>query len=195
MNKFITGILIVASSSFGAMPVASPMAPIASPPVVSPVTLVITKPLLAPSAPIVRSFKEWKNDKVQIAIKKVTITKAQIEYKKLNRQFLQKTGDTTTVKDSDFDKLEAQLKNDLYSLEVAQELGVMDYFAIYLTKQENKVDAYKEAAQKMTPDEVNQLIKAYADSMFSSSGSGVGPGPKGRPVVGPTAMDKLDNTR
>jgi predicted Zn-dependent peptidase len=141
----------------------------------------------APATPVnVKSYKEWKNEKVQIAIKKVTITKAQIEYRKLNKQFIQ-TNEPVAAKDVELDKLEASLKNDLYSLEVARELSVTDYFAIYLTKQDNKTEAYKEAADKMTPDEVNQLIRAYADSMFSTNGHG---SPSGK--VGPTAMEKSD---
>tara|TARA_B110001454_G_scaffold218991_1_gene248986 strand:+ start:19340 stop:19918 length:579 start_codon:yes stop_codon:yes gene_type:complete len=189
MIKFITVVLVASSSVF-----ATGLATAAAPPALVPiaptaVTPIIRAGLPLPSSPIVntvKSYKEWKNEKVQLAIKKVTITKAQIEYRKLNKQFLQKS-EPVAAKDPETDRLEALLKNDLYALEVAQELSVTDYFAIYLTKQENKPDAYKEAAAKMTPDEVGQLIKAYADSMFSSSGTSA-------PVtkVGPTAMEKSE---
>ena len=188
MIKFITVILVVTSSAFAASLTA------AANPVLAPLTppvqlLKVALPLSLAPAPIantVKSFREWKNEKVQLAIKKVTITKAQIEYRKLNKQFLQKS-EPVAVKDPEADRLEGLLKNDMYSLEVAQELSVTDYFAIYLTKQENKPDAYKEAAAKMTPDEVSQLIKAYADSMFSTN-SPTPPAAK----VGPTAMEKSD---
>ncbi len=105
----------------------------------------------------VKGFKEWKNEKVQSAIKKVTITKAQIEYKKLNKQIFRKT-EAGLGKDIDIEKLESQLKSDLFALDAAQQLGVQDYFAIYLTKLENKNEAFKEAAQKMNSDEVAELI-------------------------------------
>ena len=193
MNRMFTGVLVLTVGFFGQ---ALPKKPASALPVVA-VTALVTPTLpvsisIAKQTPIgaAKSFKEWKNEKVQLAIKKVTITKAQIEYKKLNKQFLQRS-ESVSTKDIETDKLEAVLKNDLYSLEVAQELSVTDYFAIYLTKQDNKVDAYKEAAQKMTADEVNQLIRAYADSMFPSNGSApasVKPGP----TVGPTAMEKAD---
>lgn len=120
----------------------------------------------------VKSFKEWKNEKVQSAIKKVTITRAQIEYKKLNKQIFKKT-EAGLGKDIDIEKLETQLKTDMFSLEAAQLLGVQDYFAIYLTKLENKNEAFKEAAQKMNPDEVAELINAFADSMVGSQGEAV----------------------
>ena len=189
MIKFITVVLVATSSVFAAGSTA------AGNPVLAPLTppaLIIKAALPLPVVPIVitvKSYREWKNEKVQLAIKKVTITKAQIEYRKLNKQFLQKS-EPTPAKDPEADRLEAQLKNDLYSFEVAQELSVTDYFAIYLTKQENKPDAYKEAAAKMTPDEVGQLIKAYADSMFSTNGT-TPPATK----VGSTAMEKSDTTK
>lgn len=120
----------------------------------------------------VKGFKEWKNEKVQSAIKKVTITKAQIEYKKLNKQIFRKT-EAGLGKDIDIEKLESQLKSDLFALDAAQQLGVQDYFAIYLTKLENKNEAFKEAAQKMNSDEVAELINAFADSMVGSQGTPV----------------------
>ncbi len=193
MNRIFTGVLIITVGLFSQ---ALPKKPASALPLVAVSALVSpTVPasiLLAKAAPagVAKSFKEWKNEKVQLAIKKVTITKAQIEYKKLNKQFLQRS-EPVPAKDIDVEKLEAVLKNDLYSLEVAQELSVTDYFAIYLTKQDNKADAYKEAAQKMTADEVNQLIRAYADSMFPSNGSAPA-SIKAGPTVGPTAMEKPD---
>lgn len=134
-------------------------------------TLNVVTPAKALSKPqvTVKGYKEWKNEKVQSAIKKVTITRAQIDYKKLNKQIFQKT-EAGLGKDIEIEKLEAQLKNDMFSLEVVQQLGVQDYFAIYLTKLENKNDAYKEAAQKMNSEEITELINAFADSFASSQG-------------------------
>lgn len=184
MNKMITLVLLSALSCFaqnGAVKLAS-----ASAVVPAAVNSAAFRSVPTTASSAVRSFKEWKNEKVQAAIKKVTITKAQIEYKKLNKQFLQRT-EVVNAKDAEMDRLEIQLKDDIYALDVAQALGVPEYFAIYLIKQENKTEAYKEAAVKMTDDEVNQLIKAYADSMFPSGNNGR-PGIK----VGPMAMDKAE---
>lgn len=192
MNKIFTLVLVATSSVFAlnipgkAIGFGATQSP-SSVSVVQPlikVSLAVAPSTAAPNP--VKSYKEWKNEKVQIAIKKVTITKAQIEYRKLNKQFLQRD-EPIKLKDPESERLDTQLKNDLYSLEVAQELNVTDYFAIYLTKQDNKTDAYKEAAEKMTPDEVGQLIKAYADSMFSSNGNATSAS-----KVGPTAMEKPD---
>lgn len=130
----------------------------------------------------VKSFKEWKNEGIQAAIKRITITKAQIEYRKLNKQFLQIN--QPVGKDLEIERLESALRQDQFSLELAQDSGIPEYF-IYLTKLGS--DSYEQAAEKMTSEEVSQLIKAYADSMFSSNGSG-----SSKTKVGPTAMDKSD---
>jgi hypothetical protein len=186
MIKLFTVVLVAAAGVFAQNLPAKPVSLASALP--NPVAIV--KAAVGIPAPVnVKSYKEWKNEKVQIAIKKVTITRAQIDYRKLNKQFIQ-TNEPVSAKDVELDKLEASLKNDLYSLEVARELSVTDYFAIYLTKQDNKTEAYKEAADKMTPDEVNQLIRAYADSMFSTNGHG---SPSGK--VGPTAMEKSDKSQ
>ncbi|MCB0369177.1 MAG: hypothetical protein KDD45_06895 [Bdellovibrionales bacterium] len=129
---------------------------------VSSVAKVVVKPKI-----LVKGYKEWKNEKVQAAIKKVAITRAQIDYKKMNNQIFQKT-EAGLGKDIEIDKLEGKLRNDLFSLEVAQQLNVQDYFAIYLTKLDNRSEAFKEAAQKMHPDEVAELINIFADSFLAA---------------------------
>lgn len=148
------------------------MAPAASPALQAKPAVTASKPQTAVSVISVKGFKEWKNEKVQSAIKKVTITKAQIEYKKLNKQIFKKT-EAGLGKDIDLEKLETQLNSDLFALDAAQQLGVQDCFAIYLTKLENKNEAFKEAAQKMNSDEVAELINAFADSMVGSQGAPV----------------------
>lgn len=186
MIKLFTAVFVVTSCAFAqSLPIKPSSANVIPSAVVSTPAQVAARPTQPVASINIRSFKEWKNEKVQMAIKRITITRAQIEYRRLNKQFLQKA-DQVGVKDLEFERLDATLKNDLYSLEVAQELSVTDYFAIYLTKQENKIEAYRDAAEKMTPDEVSQLIKAYADSMFGSNGA---------TKTGPTAMEKNDKMK
>lgn len=169
-------------------PVVAAAQPSAPPPAsaVPPAARTVAVPTTSTVTPV-KSYREWKNEKVQAAIKKVTITKAQIEYRKLNKQYLYTDPQISKTRDSELERYETMLKSDMYALDAAQELGVADYFAGYLTIQDNKSDAYKLAAGKMTPEEVNQLIKAYADSMFTTHSTG-STGTK----VGPTAMEKPD---
>lgn len=138
----------------------------------------------------VQSYKEWRQEKIQRATNKVALTRAQITQinsKKLNLQNLQnlqKTESSSSL-DLEIEKLEAKLKNDLFSLEVAQQLTVQDYFAIYLTKLENKKEAYKGAAEKMNTEEVTELINAFADSFSSTQSNGItGPSAAGEDYAG-----------
>ncbi len=126
----------------------------------------------------VQSYKEWRQEKIQRAANKVALVRTQITQlnnKKLNLQNLQnlqKTESSSSI-DLEIEKLEAQLKNYLFSLEVAQQLTVQDYFAIYLTKLENKKEAYKGAAEKMNTEEITELINAFADSFSSIQSNGI----------------------
>lgn len=129
----------------------------------------------------VKSFKEWKNEKVQSAIKKVTISRAQIEYKKLNNQIFKKT-EASAGKEADMERLEEQLKNDMFSLQVAQQLTVQDYFAIYLNKLENRNDSFKAAAQKMSNEDVEALMRVFADSLLETQGSKIVPSANGENI-------------
>ncbi|HRO67704.1 MAG TPA: hypothetical protein PL182_09085, partial [Pseudobdellovibrionaceae bacterium] len=64
-------------------------------------------------------------------------------------------------------RLLTQIRNDEMELEMALELTVSDYFAGYLTKLSNK-NVYKEVAGRLTPDEVAELMAAYANSVFGT---------------------------
>ena len=138
----------------------------------------------------VQSYKEWRQEKIQRAKSKVALTRAQITQinsKKLNIQNLQnlQKAESNSSLDLEIEKLEAKLKNDIFSLEVAQQLTVQDYFAIYLTKLENKKEAYKGAAEKMNTEEVTELINAFADSFSSTQSNGItGPSAYGEDYTG-----------
>ncbi|MBN8535486.1 MAG: hypothetical protein J0M15_00410 [Deltaproteobacteria bacterium] len=138
----------------------------------------------------VQSYKEWRQEKIQRAKSKVALTRAQITQinsKKLNIQNLQnlQKAESSSGLDLEIEKLEAKLKNDLFSLEVAQQLTVQDYFAIYLTKLENKKEAYKGAAEKMNTEEVTELINAFADSFSGTQSNGItGPSAYGEDYAG-----------
>ncbi len=54
------------------------------------------------------------------------------------------------------------------SLSVAQELSISDYFVGYLTKQGSLEGAIKEVAARLTPEEVAELMSAYAQHFFQT---------------------------
>lgn len=114
-----------------------------------------------PSNPTTKSFKEWKDQKIHEIQTRIDLVQARI--------------DSQLPTDTNLGQLQTQLKNDIYSLEMARELTVSDYFVAYLAKLENKRETYKEIAAKMSPDEVADLMSAYVNSIFSAQGPSTSP--------------------
>ena len=94
----------------------------------------------------VKSFREWRDLKIRLIQAKIDL--------------LQSQPGTGT-----------QLRKESYSLDMAKELTMTDYFAAYLNKLSNKAEAFRIIAEKMSPEEVADLMNAYASSMFTSHGS------------------------
>ncbi|MBL7669116.1 MAG: hypothetical protein JNM39_01405 [Bdellovibrionaceae bacterium] len=108
----------------------------------------------APSNPTAKSFKEWKDQKIQEIQTRIDLLQARI--------------DSQLPTDTNLGQLKTQLKNDSYSLEMAKELTVSDYFVAYLAKLENRRETYKEIAARMSADEIADLMSAYVNSIFSA---------------------------
>ena len=133
--------------------------------------------ITGPVSAQVKSYKEWKSEKISVAQTRVSSLKNQLEFRKAKRsaangtdpnlaQRAQGTFEAASTSDQMAERLERQLKTELYSLEVAQDLSVTDYFAGYLTKVQNQKAAFNEVAGKLSPEEVSELMTAYANSVF-----------------------------
>ena len=123
----------------------------------------------------VKSYREWKTERVSQASVRVSSLKAQIESKKapgidpnmaMNRSKNQLEG--TPGKDIATDRLERMLRAEQYDLDLAKDLSVTDYFVGYLTKVQDKKAAFQEVAGKLSPEEVAELMTAYANSVFGA---------------------------
>lgn len=151
----------------------------------------------------IKGFKEWKSDKVQDALSQVTRLRTEIEREKakaLNQATAaafhevmkgEKPAVAGTVAHpmTSTAKLEGQLKQAHFSLEIAKELAVTDYFALYLSQFPDKKRAFVEAAAKLAPDEMAELMSAYERSI--NSGSGAEKSPK---IVRPASASLLEGT-
>lgn len=130
----------------------------------------------APSASHVKSYREWKHEMVSEAQGKVTSIRTQIDARK-NRTVAVGTDpnmarahglEAVASRDLALEKLERDLREEQYDLDVANDLTVTDYFVGYLTKVQNKKAAFQEVAGKLSPDEVAELMTAYANSVFGA---------------------------
>lgn len=126
----------------------------------------------------VKSYREWKAEKVTEAQGKVTVVRAQIDSRRSHRIGAQgvdpnlarsKSGiEATASQNISIDRLERILREEQYDLEVAKDLSVTDYFVGYLTKVQDKKSAFNEVAGKLTAEEVAELMTAYANSVFDA---------------------------
>ena len=122
-----------------------------------------------------KSYREWKSEQIQDVQGKISTIKVQLEAKKQTRSVAQgvdpnlamnKRG--TEAGELSIEKLEKQLQEEQYDLDVAKDLTVTDYFVGYLTKVDNKKAAFHEVAGKLSPEEVAELMTAYANSVFGA---------------------------
>jgi hypothetical protein len=117
----------------------------------------------------IKSYREWKSEKVQDALGRVIVTKTQIQVAKSKDPNLARRKTMTEARLTvDVLPLEEQLKEDQTILDMAKDLSVTDYFVGYLTKVQDKKAAFNEVAGKLTADEVAELMSAYANSVFGT---------------------------
>lgn len=132
----------------------------------------------------VKSYREWKAERVNYAQYRVAQVMTQLETRKMSRLTASGTDpnlaqgaalEAVPSHDISIEKLERQLREEKYSLEVAKELSVTDYFVGYLTKVQNKKSAFQEVAGKLSAEEVAELMNAYANSVFGAHASDLPP--------------------
>ncbi len=123
-----------------------------------------------------KSFREWKSEKVQDALGKVTVTKTKIQIAKTKDPNLNRRKSALEATSGiNSETLEEQLEQDQATLEMAKDLSVTDYFVGYLTKVDDKKAAFNEVAGKLTAEEVAELMAAYANSVFGTHSSDLAP--------------------
>lgn len=93
------------------------------------------------------SFKEWKSQKFNEAAQRLNQTQLEIA--------------KTSKNSNSYKDLTDRLSQEKWNLEVAHDLRVADYFELYLLA-EKSPQKFQEAAQKMSPEEVAELMGFYA---------------------------------
>lgn len=124
-----------------------------------------------------KSFREWKTFMTSNAQDRIKTTQTLISQKQrqsasaLQDPNLSAKGSTESGLTLNLAELQQQAEKDQYQLSVAKELTISDYFVGYLTKQKDLSAAIKEVSGRLTPDEVSELMYAYANNFFSSKPS------------------------
>jgi len=101
---------------------------------------------------IIISFNDWKMEKTQVAQQQIASVRAQqARYR-------------TAGQKTQLNELDKQLSQLQWNLDVANDLSIADYLALYLSRQTSP-DRFKQAAARMTTKEVADLMEAYSLSM------------------------------
>ena len=124
-----------------------------------------------------KSFREWKTFMTVAAQDRIKLTQTLISQKQ--RQSASTIIDPNLINKSVVEsglnpiltELQQQAEKDQYQLSVAKDLTISDYFVGYLTKQKDLQAAIKEVSGRLTPDEISELMFAYANNFFSSKPS------------------------
>lgn len=110
----------------------------------------------------VLSFNEWKSEKIQ---------SAQTQYKTLEEGYLSKK--KLNSQDPGLKGLYAELKHAKEAVSDLSDLSVTDYFIGYLSQFKSKKSVFQAAVTKLAPDEISELMSAYANSLLKTSGEGL----------------------
>lgn len=132
------------------------------------------------SAKTYKSYREWKQDKVSEAQSRLEQLKARLQQEKLDPNLSKLNSPTpegsyTNSKDGELVRIENLMRAEQGKLETAKELTVSDYFAGYLAKLSDRPSAFKDVAGRLSPEEVAELMAAYANSVFGSQSGNMGP--------------------
>ena len=124
-----------------------------------------------------KSFREWKIGMAAVAQDRIKQTQALILQKQRQAASapqdpnlsLKATGEAGL--NQNLLELQQQAEKDQYQLSIAKDLTISDYFVGYLTKQKDLAAAIKEVSGRLSPEEVSELMYAYANNFFSSKPS------------------------
>lgn len=117
----------------------------------------VTPAMAVPSvgASTILTFKEWKMEKVQASLQRMNSLRAQIQVLKMESG------------NKDILPLERSLAQESWNLEVIKDLGVSDYFILYVKPMKNS-NKYRQLATKMSPDELTEVLETFSKNLSSN---------------------------
>jgi hypothetical protein len=109
----------------------------------------------AQAATPVKSYREWKAQRVQVASSQIGILKVRLAAAQM------------MVQKGQAENLKKEMDQEQWNLDVAKDLSVTDYFVLYLS-QIPDTDRFKQAAARMNVTEIEEMMKAYSEAVGAS---------------------------
>ena len=120
-----------------------------------------------------KSFREWKTAMIAASIEKSNQSQQALTLKQ--RLLASATDPNSGYKSKSeaglslqLEELQQQAEKDHYQLSITKELTISDYFVGYLTVQKDLSATITEVSNRLSPDEIAELMHAYANNFFSS---------------------------
>jgi hypothetical protein len=115
----------------------------------------------------IQSFREWKFAKISEAENKIKIIKSKMTDGDPNMVFA--PAKSMNVEAGLHSDLLQQLEKEELNLSNLKDLGISDYYVGYLLKQGSLDDAINSVSGKLTPEDVAELMRAYAEQFSASA--------------------------
>lgn len=141
----------------------------------------------ASEANSVKTFRDWKQEKIQLINQRMSQSKIQLEALKGRKMAETKAGRTSSY-DGLIQHYEKEIGQEQWNLEVAQDLSVTEYIALYLSGHTSKT-RFQEAATHLNASEVAELIEAYSEALDAANPPALAGASKviGKPIQSPSA--------
>lgn len=121
-----------------------------------------------------KSFREWKKVMVSSAEMQLKQSSAAIALKQRLSASAASDPNMAAKENTEsglhfhLQELQKQAEKDQYQLSITKDLTISDYFVGYLIKQRDMSAAITEVSGRLTPEEIAELMAAYANNFFSS---------------------------
>lgn len=121
---------------------------------------------------VIKPFKDWKSEKIQQIQSRVQAYRTQVDALKAKKaqevsaahKHPEIRAKLTPGLDQSIQYYEKQVDEEQWNLEVAQDLSITDYVALYLALQPVK-NRFQLAASQMAPADIAELLEAYSANL------------------------------
>lgn len=114
----------------------------------------------------VKSFHEWKHERVQAVQAKIQALSQRRD--SIRRRLAEQSSTEAGLSASSQKQIDDLLQKEKARMALEKDLTVSDYFVGYLTKIQNRKQAFKAVAPKLSAEEIAELMDAYANSVFGT---------------------------
>ena len=123
-----------------------------------------------------KSFREWKAAMIAASIEKSNQSQqALLQKRRLSASAADPNSAFKAKPEAGLsfllEELQQQAEKDQYQLSITKDLTISDYFVGYLTVQKDLTATIAEVSSRLSPEEIAELMHAYANNFFSSKPS------------------------